>query len=134
MDNDLKIFLKISTVISLVLILGVSGCMYGYPQYNVYAQKMQGEATLAHADFERQVQVRDAQGRLDASKLLAEADIERAKGVAQSNQIIGESLKNNESYIRWLFVQGLETSKNQVIYVPTETQLPILEAGKRAAQ
>ena len=57
----------------------------------------------------------------------------RAKGVAQANQIIGESLKNNESYLRYLWIT--EVANNQkgatVVYVPTEANMPILEAGKR---
>src|SRR5882672_1853256 len=78
--------------------------LYGCPQYNVYNQKMEGEAILAHSQYERQVQVQDAQGKLDAAKLLAQTDVERARGVAQANSIIGDSLKNNEAYLRWLFV------------------------------
>lgn len=63
--------------------------------------------------------------------LLAEAEIERAKGVAEANRIIGESLKGNEAYLRYLWIQGLqEGSTPQVVYVPTEAGLPILEAGR----
>ncbi len=114
----------------LVLMLAIAFGMWGCPQYSVYQQKLDGEANLAHSQYNSQVQVQDAQGQLDASKLLALRDVERAKGVAQSNAIIGDSLKNNESYIRWLFVEGLKETQNQVIYVPTETQLPILEATR----
>jgi regulator of protease activity HflC (stomatin/prohibitin superfamily) len=104
--------------------------LYGCPQYNVYSQRMEGEATLAHSTYERQVQVQDAQGKLDAAKLLANVDIERARGVAEANKVIGSSLKDNEAYLRWLFVENLKETKDQVIYVPTEAQLPILEAGR----
>lgn len=134
--SDVARGITIAFACVIILVSGVGGCMYGYPMYNVYSQKMDGEAKLAHSQYERQTQVSDAQGQLDAAKLLAQRDVERARGVAQANQIIGESLKNNESYIRWLFVEGLKETKNQVIYIPTETQLPILEASgltKRAA-
>ena len=57
--------------------------------------------------------------------------MERAKGVAEANRIIGESLKGNESYLRYLWIQNLESGSNSVVYVPTEAGLPILEAGKR---
>lgn len=125
----MKAFFGIIAV-AFLLIGGVSGCMYGYPEYNVYQQKMAGEATLAHSTYERRVQVQDAQGKLDAAKLLADVDIERARGVAEANKVIGSSLKDNEAYLRWLFVESLKDTKNQVIYVPTETQLPILERRK----
>lgn len=116
-----------------IFLLGAIGVgLYGCPQYNVYSKRMEGEATLAHSTYERQVQVQDAQGKLDAAKLLANVDIERARGVAEANKVIGTSLKDNEPYLRWLFVENLKETKDQVIYVPTETQLPILEASRKA--
>src|SRR5262245_49103598 len=99
---------RFGTAISVFLLAAIGVGLWGCPQYNVYQQMMAGEAALAHADFERQVQVRDAQGKLDAAKLLAQMDIERSKGVAQANAIIGESLKNNEAYLRWLYVESLK--------------------------
>lgn len=60
--------------------------------------------------------------------LLAQAEVECAKDVAQANKIIGDSLKDNEAYLRYLFVNNLADTKGQVIYIPTEAGLPILEA------
>ena len=40
-------------------------------------------------------------------------------------------LKENEAYLRYLWIQNLESGSNSVVYVPTEAGLPILEAGKR---
>ena len=54
----------------------------------------------------------------------------KAEGVAKANQIIGDSLKSNDSYLKYLWIRGLKDTKNQVIYVPTETGLPILEASR----
>lgn len=67
----------------------------------------------------------------EAAQHLAQAEIERAKGVAEANKIIGDSLKGNEAYLRYLWIHSLENTQNSVIYVPTEANLPILEAGKR---
>lgn len=118
-----------------VLILGmICGGLVGCPRYNVYSQKMDGEAQLAHAEYSKKIQVQDAMGKLEAAKSLAQVDVERAKGVAQANKIIGDSLKDNESYLRWLWIEGLKEKGNDVIYVPTEANLPILEAGKRKAK
>jgi hypothetical protein len=51
--------------------------------------------------------------------------------VAQANKIIGDSLKDNEAYLRYLWIQNLENSKDRtIVYVPTEANLPILEAGR----
>lgn len=35
-----------------------------------------------------------------------------------------------EAYLRYLWVQELSDNRNSVIYVPTETGLPILEASR----
>jgi hypothetical protein len=52
--------------------------------------------------------------------------------VAKANQIIGQSLKDNEAYLRYLWIDKVDSTKGQIIYVPTEAGLPILEAGRRA--
>lgn len=131
MDNQDKLFLKVVQFVATAVILAVISGMYGCPKYKVYSQRMDGEAALAHAHAERQVQVQDAQAKYESAKSLAQAEVERARGVAQANTIIGESLKNNESYLRYLWIQGLQDKDNNVIYVPTEAGLPILEAGRR---
>lgn len=107
--------------------------MWGCPQYQVYSKRMEGEAALAHAEYSKKVQVQDAIGKLEAAKHLADTEIERARGVAEANRIIGHSLKNNEEYLRYLWIHNLDQAEKtgQVIYVPTEAGLPILEAGKR---
>lgn len=100
-------------------------------EYNVWSASKDGQAQLAQADWNRQIAVREADAKMQAASELAQADVIRAQGVAKANQIIGQSLNNNESYLTWLFINNLTETKNQVIYVPTEGSLPILEAGKR---
>lgn len=110
-----------------LIVLGMWGC----PQYTVYEQRLIGESELAKANYSKQVAVQEAKAREESATYLANAEIARAKGVASANKIIGESLKDNESYLRWLWIEGLKEKGNEVIYVPTEANLPILEAGKR---
>jgi regulator of protease activity HflC (stomatin/prohibitin superfamily) len=113
---------------SALIALGLWGC----PKYKVYDSRQEGMANLAHAQFNAEVVVAEAKAKMEAAELLAQADVNRAKGAAQANVIIGSSLKNNEAYLRYLWIQNLENAKDQqVIYVPTEAGLPILEAGKR---
>lgn len=116
---------------SMFLLILVAFGMYGCPQYSVYEQRLTGEAELARADFNRQVAVREAQARKDSAQLLAEAEVIRAGGVAQANKIIGDSLKGNEAYLRYLWVDKLDGSKQTIVYVPTEVGMPLMEAGKR---
>jgi len=103
-----------------------------HPIYNVWVQEQAGRASLANAEFSKQVAVQEAQAKLDSSRLLAQAEVERAMGVAQANKIIGESLKENEDYLRYLWitdVAGANVNKT-VVYIPTEANLPILEANR----
>jgi hypothetical protein len=119
-------------LVDLVIFCGlIGGCIYMKPKYEVYSQTMVGEAELRRAESNRKIYVLEAEAKKQSAFMLAEADIERAKGVAEANRIIGESLKGNEAYLRWLWVNNLEQTQNSVIYVPTEAGLPILEAGTR---
>lgn len=101
------------------------------PRYRIYRQDLAGQANLRQQEWEKKIAIEEARAILESSTLRAQAEIERAKGVAESNRIIGEGLKNNEQYLRYLWIQGLQTNQMQVVYVPTEAGLPILEAGKR---
>lgn len=106
-------------------------CMWGCPKYKVYSQRMEGEALLAHAQASKEVQVAEARAKMESASMLAQADTIRAHGVARSNEIIGASLKNNQAYLHWLWIDNIEKNPQAVIYVPTEANLPILEAGRR---
>ena len=112
--------------------LSIAGLMWALPHYSVWQQRLAGEVALARATQDRQIAVQEAQAKREAATMLAEAEIERAKGVAEANRIIGDSLQNNEEYLRYLFVNNLENTRNQVIYVPTEANLPILEATRNS--
>lgn len=121
-----------TTLVAIVLLVAfICGMAFALPTYNVWRRGMAGEAELRQAEWNRQIAVREAEAKKDAAKMLAEAEVERAKGVAEANRIIGESLKENEAYLRYLWIQGLQDGSSEVIYVPTEAGLPILEAGKR---
>ena len=51
--------------------------------------------------------------------------------VASANKIIGESLRNNEADLRYLWITDMTNDKApSVIYVPTEANISILEAGR----
>ena len=115
----------------LVLSTIIGGCAYIKPKWGVWAAEMEGAAELAQAEQNRKITVLEAEAKLESAKSLAAAEVERARGVAEANRIIGESLKDNEAYLRWQWIQNLESGSNSVIYVPTEAGLPILEAGKR---
>ena len=121
-------------VLLVIIVIGVlCGSLYGCPKYNVYSQKLAGEAELARAESNRKIAIAEAEAKKESAKQLAEAEVIRAEGVAKANTIIGDSLKNNEAYLRYLYITGLNESSdngNKIIYVPTEAGLPILEASR----
>lgn len=98
--------------------------------YDVWAQRKHGEAELARAESNRSIKTLEAKAKMESSKHMAEAEVIRAHGAAEANRIIGDSLRENEGYLRYLWIHNLAESSNQVIYVPTEANLPILEANR----
>jgi len=58
----------------------------------------------------------------------AEIAVAKAKGIAESNKIIAGSI--SENYLRYLWVESLQNSEKQIVYIPTEANLPIMEAGR----
>jgi regulator of protease activity HflC (stomatin/prohibitin superfamily) len=86
---------------------------------------------LWKAGIERQIQVRDAESKAKAAVQLAQAEVNRAKGVAEANRIIAHSI--TPEYLRYFYIQQLaqvEHLGGKIIYVPTEAGLPILEANR----
>jgi hypothetical protein len=129
----LEVFLPV-VMAGIVITMVVSGlwlCSWGYRKYSIWSEGMRGQAELAHAEWNRQIAVTEAIAKKDSALHLSDAEIIRARGVAEANQIIGESLKKNEQYLRYLWIQTLDHSQNKIIYVPTEANLPILEAGRK---
>lgn len=63
---------------------------------------------------------------LEKAQKDAEIEVARARGVAESNEIIAGSI--TENYLRYLFVQGLQDGNSERIYIPTEANMPIFEA------
>jgi len=124
-DNKTLVITIIGWSVSILCLIFV------WQWFKVFSAEQSGKAELAQAEFNRQISVREAQAHLDSAKLLADAEVERAKGVRQANEIIAGSLKGHEEYLRYLWIQNVSVGEHQVIYVPTEAGLPILEAGKR---
>lgn len=124
--NKLQFWGFVFAVISVVIIISAAIL----PLYGVWANELSGKATLREAEWSRQVTIEEASANLEAQKLNAHAEVERAKGVAEANEIIGVSLKENEAYLRYLWISGLHDGSSEVIYIPTEANLPLLEATR----
>ena len=111
------------------LILFIIAMAFIRPWYNVWSQEMEGKAEFAKAGQNRKIKIEEARANLEAEKLNAQAEIERAKGAAEAIRIENGSI--TPTYIQYLWVrQQSDLSNKTVIYVPTETNLPILESTR----
>jgi regulator of protease activity HflC (stomatin/prohibitin superfamily) len=110
----------------------LGGFLVGCPAYNVYSQEQAGRAALAEAQSSRQIAVLEARAKLESAKMLADAEVVRAEGAARANRILQNSLGGPEGYLRYLQIQALDAKDAQIIYVPTEGGLPVLESSRLA--
>ena len=115
-----------------VFILALVGfTMWLLPIYGVWQQDLAGKANLGQQEWEKKIKIEDAKADMESAKLYAMAEVERAKGVAEANKIIGDSLKGNESYLKYLWIDQLSDERtNKIIYIPTEANMPLLEATR----
>ena len=125
-----RISFKGIIIIVIVVCAAILGLMFGMPLYNVWQQEMTGKAEFSRAEQNRKIKVEEAKAEKERAIFRAEAEIERAKGVAKANEIIGGSLKDNREYLIYLWIQALNDETNSIIYVPTESNVPILEADR----
>lgn len=101
--------------------------MWGLPQYNVWRAGLAGKALLMQAEQEKQIQIEQAKAELEAAKLRAEA-------IA----IVGEASQQYPEYRTQEFIGAFwEAIKsgtiNQIIYVPTEANIPIVNPLRQSA-
>jgi len=120
-----------TTIVLIVLItVLIVLSMWLLPKYRIYRQDLAGQANLRQQEWEKKILIESAKAKRDSAVLEAEAEVERAKGVSEANRIIAGSLQGNESYLRYLWIDKIADNPN-VIYVPTEASLPILEARNK---
>ena len=120
--NTKSIIISIVTTILLIVLVFI-----GFPMYRVWSQEMAGKAEFAKAEQNRKIKIEEAKANLEAEKLNAQAEVERAKGAAQAIEI--ENGKLTPAYIQYLWVrQQSGNNIDKIIYIPTEASIPILEA------
>ncbi|MBS7321019.1 MAG: hypothetical protein KIG55_05435 [Myroides sp.] len=111
--------------------------MFGLPLYNVWQQEMAGKAEMAKAEQNRKILIEEARARLEAEKLNAQAEVERAKGMAEAMKLENGTL--NSTYNQYLFIRTLEKLADkgdlpQIIYMPSEGLVPVLDVSKKMEQ
>ena len=116
----------VPVLVTIGVVLVILFYLFGYPQWNVWRMGLEGEANLARAEQERQIEIAQA-------KAEKEAATHRAEAIG----IIGEAAKAYPEYRQQEFIGAFgealrEGNVNQIIYVPTEANIPIMEAGRVA--
>jgi regulator of protease activity HflC (stomatin/prohibitin superfamily) len=102
----------------------VVGMFFGFPVWNVWRAGLSGEAELKRAEQTRMIQIQQAKGEKESAQL-------RADAIA----IVGKAAKDFPEYRQQEFIgafaEALHSGKiSQIIYVPTEASIPIIEAGR----
>ena len=74
--------------------------------------------------------------QLEAEKLNAQAEIERARGMAEAMKVENGTL--SETYNQYLFIRTLEKIADkgdlpQIIYVPSNGLLPVMDINKSSS-
>ena len=122
----------IATTVGMIALIALG--FFGLPLWNVWSEGLGGQAELARAEQNRQIRIEASKALAEAAIYEAQAEVARAKGVAEANDIIAEGLGGAEGYLRWRYILMLEETGGQgreTIYIPTEAGIPILEATRR---
>ena len=93
--------------------------------FDVWRREKAGTARLRQAEQERRILVVQAQAEAEAAVLRARA-IETVGAAAQRFP------EYREQEFMGAFAEAIQTNRNlQLVYVPTEAAIPIVEAGRR---
>lgn len=109
-----------------IVILVICLLCFGIPKWNVWRAGLSGEASLKKAEQEKLIMIETAKAEKEAAEYEAEAI-----------RIMGEAAKKYPEYRQQKFIgafsEALEKGNiDQIIYVPTEASIPILETQRLA--
>ena len=137
MKDSIKEGALISTL-SLIGVVALISLLFGScaaeKKYSVWAAGQTGMADMARAEQNRQIRVREAEAKYDAAEFDAKTEVRRAAGLADAIRIVKDELGGSEAYLRHMWIEAMAEGGDDVIYIPTEAGLPILEAGARWAK
>jgi len=110
--------------LGIVMVILLFALAFTYRHYSVWSMEMQGKAKLAEATQSRQIQVEQAKAELEASE-----------DVAKAITIVGEVAKKYPEYRKQMYIQAFAEALsngtiNQILYIPTEAGIPILEVKR----
>lgn len=130
---EIKRWIKwISVSICAVLIVIVGLVMLGKvinPKLNLYKSNTEKQSVIKEQEAKSDAAVYEALKTVTVAEAEADARVAEARGIAEANMIIDESI--TPSYLEYLRIQNLGVAGADVIYVPVgDDGLPITEAGR----
>lgn len=129
-NNDLPTYPKVIKLLFMIfsaiilIALFTYGILVGHKYYQVWSAEMTGKARLMEASQSKQIMIETAKAEVEAATL-------RAKAI----EVIGQKAKEYPEYRMQEFIgafgEAVNNGKiNTIIYVPTEANIPIMEAGR----
>lgn len=106
----------------------IGGIMWAVPKYKLYAADIEKRTLISEAKAKAEAAEHTAKAEVTKANYEADRDRIRAQGVADSNKLIDSSL--SDQYIKWHYIDQMTRHGNQLIYVPTEGGIPILESSR----
>ena len=124
MDEILKILFTVFVSIFLLGALGLGG-YFVVKHIKVWGMEQDGKALLAQAEQTKKIMIETAKAEKESAQLKADAI-----------KILGETAQKYPEYRNQEFInafgEALKEGKiQQIIYVPTEANIPILEATRK---
>jgi len=117
---------KTKIVVALCIASLTAAVLILMPKYKAWTRTIRSRAELREAEHEAQLEVVKARATRQSARILADAEAERARGIASANRIIGESLRDDDKILRYLWIAALRDA--ETIYVPTEASMQSLGA------
>ena len=112
--------------VSILILVIILLLLFGWPHYKVWKQGMDGQASPAEAEQSKMIQVQVAKAEFESAKLRAEAI-----------KLVGQAAKDYPKYRKQEFIgsfgEALRDGRiQQIIYVPTEANIPIVDSVRRS--
>ena len=112
---------------------------FGWPYYTLWSTEMAGKARTVQAEHEGAARLAQAESEKKIQIEAAKAEVESAKLRAEAINIVGKASKEFPEYRHQEFIGAFaealkEGNIKQIIYVPTEANIPIIEASRAARE
>jgi len=129
----MNLSLKISAVVATVLFL--MSLFWIVPQYNLWRAGINAKTVVIQATAKGKAALEESKNSRQVMIQAAKAEQESAAHKAEAIRIMGQAAKEFPEYRKQEFMTAFgealrEGTISQVMYVPTETMIPIMEAGR----